>query len=326
MSTDSNCGSVGKQSARPEVKSAEIVTLSGSGEAQNHRRKSSVDALLLKQAVFQPQAMKGFLKGLRYFSQMFDGNEKEPEMQIGVPTDVKHVAHIGWDGPSVNQPTWMNGFQQVQDFSSTPLSSTGETTEQSPSRKTSQGSHQASCRGSNGGSNVILESQGRELPELPKPSRQPSGVPDSPNSSMPSDAPKSSRRQQSSGEASDAPKQPRRRNPKPSPSSPTKDSSVAPKHSRRKKCDRLSEGGSVRPSRSKASSSAYSDSDAKSGEQRESGSTRSSRSKANAAYSDSDTKSTNRRLSDDQLTMTSKSKCSYLSESDTKNDEESPTL
>lgn len=24
---------------------------------------------------------------------------KEPEMQIGFPTDVKHVAHIGWDGP-----------------------------------------------------------------------------------------------------------------------------------------------------------------------------------------------------------------------------------
>jgi len=27
---------------------------------------------------------------------------KEPEMQIGFPTDVKHVAHIGWDGPGSN--------------------------------------------------------------------------------------------------------------------------------------------------------------------------------------------------------------------------------
>lgn len=30
-------------------------------------------------------------------------------MQIGNPTDVKHVAHIGWDGPSDNAtaPSWV---------------------------------------------------------------------------------------------------------------------------------------------------------------------------------------------------------------------------
>ncbi|KAE8800489.1 CRIB domain-containing protein RIC4-like [Hordeum vulgare] len=27
-----------------------------------------------------------------------DDEEEEPEMVIGLPTDVKHVAHIGWDG------------------------------------------------------------------------------------------------------------------------------------------------------------------------------------------------------------------------------------
>ena len=31
---------------------------------------------------------------------------KEPEMQIGNPTDVKHVAHIGWDN-SVTAPSWV---------------------------------------------------------------------------------------------------------------------------------------------------------------------------------------------------------------------------
>ncbi|KAK8661568.1 hypothetical protein V6N13_091166 [Hibiscus sabdariffa] len=34
-------------------------------------------------------------------------------MQIGNPTDVKHVAHIGMSGPSVSKPSWsiqMNGF------------------------------------------------------------------------------------------------------------------------------------------------------------------------------------------------------------------------
>ncbi|KAA3480877.1 CRIB domain-containing protein RIC5-like [Gossypium australe] len=49
--------------------------------------------------------MKGLLRGLKYISQIFE-DEKEPEMQIGNPTDVKHVAHIGMDGPSANKPSW----------------------------------------------------------------------------------------------------------------------------------------------------------------------------------------------------------------------------
>nr|DAD19987.1 TPA_asm: hypothetical protein HUJ06_021450 [Nelumbo nucifera] len=48
-----------------------------------------------------PNKIKGVLKGLRYITQIFEtGNCKEQELQIGNPTDVKHVAHIGWDGPS----------------------------------------------------------------------------------------------------------------------------------------------------------------------------------------------------------------------------------
>ncbi|KAM7258200.1 hypothetical protein ACFE04_013941 [Oxalis oulophora] len=54
-------------------------------------------------------------------------NEKEPEMQIGNPTDVKHVAHIGWDGPSVNSaPSWMNEFQGQPGSQSAPLSANGD--------------------------------------------------------------------------------------------------------------------------------------------------------------------------------------------------------
>ncbi|XP_020573794.1 CRIB domain-containing protein RIC5-like, partial [Phalaenopsis equestris] len=53
--------------------------------------------------------MKGLLKGLRYISQIFD--EEEKEMQIGYPTDVKHVAHFGCDGPSANAPSWMGEYQ-----------------------------------------------------------------------------------------------------------------------------------------------------------------------------------------------------------------------
>ncbi|KAL6871464.1 hypothetical protein ACP4OV_014293 [Aristida adscensionis] len=73
---------------------------------------------------------KGIMRPFRYISNMMDG--KEPEMQIGFPTDVKHVAHIGWDGPSATTapatnnnnnaagggaPSWM------KDYHSAPLDS-----------------------------------------------------------------------------------------------------------------------------------------------------------------------------------------------------------
>ncbi|WOL09634.1 hypothetical protein Cni_G18387 [Canna indica] len=54
---------------------------------------------------------KGILKPIRYISQIFDN--KEPEMQIGFPTEVKHVAHIGWDGPNANAPTWMKEYHSA---------------------------------------------------------------------------------------------------------------------------------------------------------------------------------------------------------------------
>ncbi|KAJ8527213.1 hypothetical protein K7X08_029690 [Anisodus acutangulus] len=47
--------------------------------------------------------------------------EKEKEIQIGLPTDVKHVAHIGWDGPSTDNPSWMKEFNGPGQFQSAPL-------------------------------------------------------------------------------------------------------------------------------------------------------------------------------------------------------------
>ncbi|XP_021766931.1 CRIB domain-containing protein RIC10-like isoform X2 [Chenopodium quinoa] len=53
--------------------------------------------------------IKGMCKGsFKYISNIFV--VKEREMEIGLPTDVKHVAHIGWDGPEGTTPSWMSEF------------------------------------------------------------------------------------------------------------------------------------------------------------------------------------------------------------------------
>ncbi|XP_039008835.1 CRIB domain-containing protein RIC10-like [Hibiscus syriacus] len=68
--------------------------------------------------------MKGIYKGFKFISQIFV--VKEREMEIGYPTNVKHVAHIGWDGPSGSAPSWMNEFKTDPDFTATSIDNTRE--------------------------------------------------------------------------------------------------------------------------------------------------------------------------------------------------------
>ncbi|PWZ30370.1 Elongation factor Ts [Zea mays] len=61
--------------------------------------------------------VKGIFKGLNAFSQIFA--VKEHEMEIGCPTDVKHVVHIGWDSAAGGaSPSWMNDIMASSDLSS----------------------------------------------------------------------------------------------------------------------------------------------------------------------------------------------------------------
>ncbi|KAL8160700.1 hypothetical protein V2J09_002237 [Rumex salicifolius] len=99
---------------------------------------------------------KGIIKeGLKYFSQMFEEEQQQKEIQIGLPTDVKHVAHIGWDGPSTNAPSWMNEFKSQ----SAPLDGGGS---DALSRQDEI---------SEGKGNAGISSSAREMPGLPKASR-----------------------------------------------------------------------------------------------------------------------------------------------------------
>ncbi|XP_073316181.1 CRIB domain-containing protein RIC6-like [Primulina huaijiensis] len=104
--------------------------------------------------------MKGLLKSLKYISQIFE-EEKEKEMQIGLPTDVKHVAHIGSDGPSTNDPpSWMKEFKSGSVFQSAPLGPPEDLGEDSEIKCVSQDSRSGRRE---------TNSESRDLPaDLPK--------------------------------------------------------------------------------------------------------------------------------------------------------------
>ncbi|XP_052489423.1 CRIB domain-containing protein RIC7 [Gossypium raimondii] len=168
--------------------------------------------------------MKGLLKGFRYITQLFENgvnfnfaeSDKEPEMQIGMPTDVKHVAHIGWDGPSAvnSTPSWvMNEFKTpAGGLQSTPLAQAGE------ERLSRKGLRAQS-------------SSTRDMPDLPKSSKRTSSTKENASSTKQSKKPsKSTRKPKDASQTTET---------------TTKDS----KKSRRKKVKDMGGEGSSRRSR-----------------------------------------------------------------------------
>ncbi|KAL4368963.1 hypothetical protein GQ457_05G030410 [Hibiscus cannabinus] len=53
--------------------------------------------------------IKGIYKGFKSISNIFV--VKEREMEIGLPTDVKHVAHVGVGHSSTVPPSWLDEFK-----------------------------------------------------------------------------------------------------------------------------------------------------------------------------------------------------------------------
>ncbi|PON42660.1 CRIB domain containing protein [Trema orientale] len=132
--------------------------------------------------------MKGIYKSFKFISQIFV--VKEREMEIGYPTDVKHVAHIGWDGPSGSAPSWMSDFKTASDFSATSLGNVSEGRDSNPislSTWSSQDFEQS--LGRQPVSEMFSDLPPNELPNIPKkPKRKKSK-----SSSSPSSASSSSR-------------------------------------------------------------------------------------------------------------------------------------
>ncbi|XP_060177845.1 CRIB domain-containing protein RIC6-like [Lycium barbarum] len=189
--------------------------------------------------------VKGLLKGLRYISQIFD-EEKEKEIQIGFPTDVKHVAHIGWDGPSTDNPSWMKEFNGPGQFQSAPLVPPPvDIPKEHPeiqwvSEDSNRGSRNANPSSTNG-----------DQQQPPKSARRHSSSTD--NSSTGTDSPKKSRssRRHHRKDSADGSKHGRIHLDAAGSESPARDLPEIPKKSRRKKSkESVPGGGTVAGSRS----------------------------------------------------------------------------
>ncbi|XP_022681740.1 CRIB domain-containing protein RIC10 isoform X5 [Setaria italica] len=57
-------------------------------------------------------SMKGIFRGLKIIAQIF--MQREHEIEIGYPTDVRHVSHVGF-GASGSCPSWMNEFRGAEE-------------------------------------------------------------------------------------------------------------------------------------------------------------------------------------------------------------------
>nr|GMD11405.1 CRIB domain-containing protein RIC10-like [Ipomoea batatas] len=113
--------------------------------------------------------MKGSFKaGFKYISNIFVVKERdiEIEIEIGDPTDVKHVAHIGWDGQTGSAPTWMNGFKSGPDSTVPSITSSGA--EHSPwsSQESVQSGPEPEC--CNEGPQPTTEAPSEAAPKKPK--------------------------------------------------------------------------------------------------------------------------------------------------------------
>ncbi|XP_004496770.1 CRIB domain-containing protein RIC1 [Cicer arietinum] len=107
---------------------------------------------------------KGFYKSLKYITQIFV--VKERELEIGYPTDVKHVAHVGWDGPSGNGPSWMDDFKTAPDFS-TSIGNLGELRNPNPVAATKLWSSLDNQQSSDIYKGIST-AEGTHIPEKPK--------------------------------------------------------------------------------------------------------------------------------------------------------------
>ncbi|CAL0320703.1 unnamed protein product [Lupinus luteus] len=117
-----------------------------------------------------PTKFKGIYKSFKHITQIFV--VKEREMEVGHPTDVKHVAHIGLDGLSGSGPSWMDDYE-TGDFS-TSLGNLGGVRDPNPMDMHTSWSSQdfEESRGKKPTPNTYKSIQSSGAPHVPKKSKR----------------------------------------------------------------------------------------------------------------------------------------------------------
>ncbi|PON95596.1 CRIB domain containing protein [Trema orientale] len=90
-----------------EISSSSSLSLSSS--ASGVKRKNAFMGFLSLPKPNISGGIKRLIRSIKSFSQIFlykeeEMEEEEKEMEIGFPTDVKHVTHIGLDGSTTTNP------------------------------------------------------------------------------------------------------------------------------------------------------------------------------------------------------------------------------
>ncbi|CAL5413607.1 unnamed protein product [Camellia sinensis] len=170
-------------------------------------------------------------------------NEKEEEIEIGFPTDVKHVAHIGMDGPSANTPSWMNEYKGNAE------------TKDTPSKSSTQDPLTLDVTGIQESSGAQLDSPTRHSSSKPRRHKNSSSSLGSPTQDSSGSSTKPRRHKNHSMDL-DSNRDPSHRSRRShnldiGSDSPSQELPGLPKHSRRKKSKESSGSGSSRSSRSK---------------------------------------------------------------------------
>ncbi|XP_031481445.1 CRIB domain-containing protein RIC4-like [Nymphaea colorata] len=90
----------------PKMAKSELCNnLRGEENIRIEQMKNSISLLPLPKATLSA-GLQRLIRSLKSLSQLFVDKEEFVEMEIGLPTDVKHVAHIGLDGSTTPMKSW----------------------------------------------------------------------------------------------------------------------------------------------------------------------------------------------------------------------------
>ncbi|KAI3897179.1 hypothetical protein MKX03_032370 [Papaver bracteatum] len=113
-SSQSSVDVVENPSKKPKLDPGSSTIIQGGAEKEDRLKVKKYSSNKFLMAIQKPNnislGIQRIIKSFKSFSQIFaykdeeeEDDDEDIEMEIGLPTDVKHVAHIGWDGSTTTK-------------------------------------------------------------------------------------------------------------------------------------------------------------------------------------------------------------------------------